>query len=709
MRLLSVVVAAGAAGLLACAEPPPAPRSTLARQSGAGQPRAKRPGATITDEKAPPRADVSLIRRRVLFTNEDRLAPKLSPDGRRLAFLAERDGAWNVWVSEVNDLAAAKPVTSDRKRGIGWYTWAYTNEHILFLQDEGGDENWHLHAVDLRTGDARDLTPMPGIAARLVGVSWKKPMRLVVALNDRDKRWHDLHEVDLATGAHTMVQKNEGFSAYDLDLDLKVRLAQKPMKDGSVDVQEPDGKGGFRSVFTIPFEDRLTTRIVGFDGSGTKVHLVDSRGRDTAAFVEMDLTRKTSRVVLEDPQADIESLVVSPRDRKPQAAIANYLRHRWHVADPTIRGDLDVLEAASPGDIDVVSRSLDDTRWLVSYATSDAPTKYALYDRSKPEAKKVTVLSKATVLDRVKLAPMMPVVIPARDGLSLVSYLTLPAGSVRPNGDARPERPLPMVLRVHGGPWMRGEWRFDRHAQWLANRGYAVLDVNYRGSRGFGKRFLEAGDHEWGGKMQEDLLEAAGWATTQGIADPRKVAIMGGSYGGYAALVGLTFTPDTFACGVDIAGPSNLETFLRNVPPYWESEAELFAKRVGDIRTEEGRKLLADRSPLGRVDRIKKPLLIGQGTNDPRVKQAESDRIVAAMQSRRLPVTYVLYPDEGHGIERPENHLSFHAVAEVFLAQCLDGPYEPIGKDFAGASISVPAGKEHVDGLAAALDAAAKR
>ncbi len=714
MRLLSVV-AAGAAILLACAEPPPAPRagvvSTLARESGAARrPRAVRPGATITDVKAPPRADASLLPRRVLFANDDRSLPKLSPDGRKIAFLADKDGVSNVWVAEANNVAAAKPVTNDRSRGIRWYTWAYTNEHVIFRQDEGGDENWHLHAVDLRTGDDRDLTPLPGVSARLEAVSWKKPMRLVMGLNDRDKRWHDLHEVDLATGAHTMVQKNEGFSSYTLDLDLKVRLAQKPEKDGSVDVQELDGKGGFRSAFRIPFEDKLTTRIVGFDGSGTKLHLVDSRGRDTAAFVEMDLARKTSRVVLDDGQADIESLLLTPRDRRPQAALANHLRLRWHVADPKLRGDLDVLEAASPGDVDVVSRSLDDTKWIVSYAVSDGPTKYALYDRSKPEARKVDILfANVKALEGVKLSPMMPVVIPARDGLPLVSYLTLPAGSFRPNGDARPERPLPMVLYVHGGPWSRDEWGLNRSTQWLASRGYAVLHVNYRGSRGFGKRFLNAADREWAGKMHEDLVDAVTWATTEGIADPKKVAIMGRSYGGYATLVGLSFTPDTFACGVDIVGPSNLETLLRNTPAYWESETELFARRVGDIRTEEGRAFLAARSPLGRVDRIARPLLIGQGKNDPRVKQVESDQIVSAMQSKRLPVTYVLYPDEGHGFQRPENRISFNAVTEVFLAQCLGGPYEPIGKDFAGSSISVPSGKEHVDGLADALSAAARR
>jgi dipeptidyl aminopeptidase/acylaminoacyl peptidase len=298
---------------------------------------------------------------------------------------------------------------------------------------------------------------------------------------------------------------------------------------------------------------------------------------------------------------------------------------------------------------------------------------------------------------------MHPVMIKSRDGLELVSYLTLPRDADA-DGDARPEKgALPMVLVVHGGPWARDEWSLNRTHQWLSRRGYAVLSVNYRGSRGFGKNFVNAGDHEWAGKAHDDLVDAVGWAVAQKIAEKDKVAIFGGSYGGYATLVGLTFTPDTFACGVDIVGPSNLVTLLQSIPPYWESEIEQFTKRIGDHRTEDGKKFLASRSPLTFADRIKKPLLIGQGANDPRVKQAESDQIVKKMADKGIPVTYVVYPDEGHGFARPENRTSFNAVADVFLAQCLGGPYEPIGKDFQGASLTVPAGKEHVHTLSESI------
>jgi dipeptidyl aminopeptidase/acylaminoacyl peptidase len=287
--------------------------------------------------------------------------------------------------------------------------------------------------------------------------------------------------------------------------------------------------------------------------------------------------------------------------------------------------------------------------------------------------------------------------------LELVSYLTLPVES-DPDEDGRPREALPMVLFVHGGPWGRDYWGFQEFPQWLANRGYAVLSVNFRGSTGMGKAFVNAGDLQWGAKMHDDLIDAVEWAVAEGIADRSRVAIMGGSYGGYATLVGLTFTPETFACGVDIVGPSNLFTLIESLPPYWQPEIELFAMRVGDTRTESGRKLLIERSPLTHVDRIQKPLLIGQGANDPRVKQQESDQIVAAMQSKGIPVTYALFPDEGHGFARPENNLAFNALTEAFLGECLGGRVEPIGEDLAGSSLVVPNGADQIEGLAELLD-----
>jgi dipeptidyl aminopeptidase/acylaminoacyl peptidase len=392
--------------------------------------------------------------------------------------------------------------------------------------------------------------------------------------------------------------------------------------------------------------------------------------------------------------------MLHPTEKYVQAVAFNYERLHWKVLDPSVAADFDILRRQEDGDMTVVSRTQDDGTWIVVYSLDDGPLRYYFYDRSQRMA--TFLFTDKENLKNKPLAKMHPVVIKARDGLDLVSYYTLPKGS--DSGDGRPDRSLPMVLYVHGGPWGRDYWGFDPIHQWLANRGYAVLSVNFRGSTGFGKNFINAGNMEWGRRMHDDLVDAVKWAVSSGIADPAKIAIMGGSYGGYATLAGLTLTPQLFACGVDIVGPSNLITLLETIPPYWKPAIEQFTTRVGDFRTEEGRALLRERSPLTYADRIVRPLLIGQGANDPRVKQNESDQIVKAMQEKGLPVTYVLYPDEGHGFARPENRLSFYAVAEAFLAEHLGGGFEPIGQDFRGASLCVPEGAREVPGLAEALE-----
>jgi dipeptidyl aminopeptidase/acylaminoacyl peptidase len=347
-----------------------------------------------------------------------------------------------------------------------------------------------------------------------------------------------------------------------------------------------------------------------------------------------------------------------------------------------------------------VSRTLDDSRWVVATDDPLRGISSHLYDRRAGTVTKL--FDQRPALIGQPLQPMHAREIRTRDGLTMVSYLTLPPGSDA-DGDGRPDRPVPMVLNVHGGPWARDTFGFDPEHQWLANRGYAVLSVNFRASTGFGKAFVNAGDREWAARMHDDLLDAVDWAVREKVTTADKVAIYGGSYGGYATLVGLTFTPDRFACGVDIVGPSNLETLLASIPPYWKSFFEDLARRVGDPRTEDGKKLLRERSPLWRADQIRRPLLIAQGANDPRVKQAESDQIVSAMKGKNLPVTYVLYPDEGHGFARPQNRTSFYAISEGFLSTCLGGRFEAVGNDFAGSSLQVPEGAQHVPGLSDAL------
>jgi dipeptidyl aminopeptidase/acylaminoacyl peptidase len=472
---------------------------------------------------------------------------------------------------------------------------------------------------------------------------------------------------------------------------------------------QPDGSmaiaqlvnGEWQPFDQIPYEDTLTTSIVGFDQSNERLVMLDSRGRDTAALVLRDIESGQAQVLYSDDRADVSNAMVHPVTREVQAAASNYLREQWSVLADDIKADFDYLALLNDGEFNITSRTLKDDRWIVAYSLSDRPVSYYLYNRESRRAQ--YLFSNRPDLEGKPLAPMQPVVIQARDGLDLVSYLTLPLAASENGEAARPAEPVPMVLFVHGGPWARDSYGFQPYHQWLANRGYAVLSVNFRGSTGFGKAFINAGDKEWGAAMHDDLLDAVSWAVDEGITERHTVAIMGGSYGGYATLAGLTLTPEAFACGVSIVGPSNIITLLESIPPYWAPMVELFAQRVGDHRTEEGREMLLERSPLTHVDEIRRPLLIGQGANDPRVRQAESDQIVEAMREREIPVTYVLYPDEGHGFARPENNLSFNAVTDGFLGACLGGRIEPIGEDLRGATIQVLEGADNVPGLTEAL------
>jgi dipeptidyl aminopeptidase/acylaminoacyl peptidase len=673
----------------------------------------------------PPRADASLIKRQLLFGNPDRTGVQLSPDGKQLSFLAPRDGVMNVWVAPADKPSDAKPVTAEKERGIRRYFWAENGEYVLYMQDKGGDENFHVWAVDLKKGDVKDITPYDGAQAQVELLSPKHPDEVLVGINNRDKQYHDLYRINVKTAKAELVLQNDGYAGFVPDFDFVPRYGVKPGEGGSQDVffvEKPakaakakgkDDKGAKGDkpapaprLFTkIPYEDALTTDIAGFDASGKTLYVLDSRGRDTTALVTADEKSGATKVVAEDAKADVQSLLIDPKTKLIQAVGSIYERKSWIVVDKKIEPDLEALKKVADGDFDVISRSHDDKKWIVAYVVSDGPVRYYLYDHDKKKAE--FLFTNLAALEKVKLAKMYPRVIKSRDGLDLVSYLTVPAAT-DPDGNGIPDKPGPMVLFVHGGPWARDFWGLNNTHQWLANRGYSVLSVNYRGSSGFGKKFINAANKEWAGKMHDDLIDAVNWAVDQKIADKSQVAIMGGSYGGYATLVGLTFTPDTFACGVDIVGPSSLVTLLEHIPPYWMPFLPQLVNRVGDHRTEEGKNFLLSRSPISRVDKIAKPLLIGQGKNDPRVKQSEADQIVKAMQDKGIPVTYVLYPDEGHGFNRPQNRTSFNAVAETFLAQCLKGPYEPVGDDFKGASITVPAGADQVYGLPDALKAAGK-
>jgi dipeptidyl aminopeptidase/acylaminoacyl peptidase len=690
-----------AAAALGCAGAPPPPEELPAEP--ATPPGAEGAPAPATTAKSTPRMDPNLIPRAVLFGNPDRAAPMISPDGKQLAFLAPEGGVLNVWVAPASDPGAAKAVTHEKERGIRTYFWAYSSQQILYLQDKGGDENFHAYLVDLGKNETKDLTPMAGVRVNVEGVSPKIPGEVLLGINQRDPKHHDLYRADLKTGKLTLVAENkDGFAGYVTDDDYKARLALRMVSDGTQDLLKPDpkAKNAWVSYLKIPAEDTLTTSPVDFDKAGKVLYMNDSRGRDTAALFAVDIDSGKQTLLAQDPKADITGTLVHPTEKRVQAAASTRERTRWQVLDKSIQPDFDALGKVAPGDFRVTSRSLDDKTWIVTYVLDDGPVRYYRYDRTSKKADFLFTNKKD--LEGVPLAKMRPVTIKSRDGLDLVSYVTLPKAS-DPDADGKPDKPLPLVLLVHGGPWARDGWGLNASHQWLANRGYGVMSVNFRGSTGLGKKFTNAGDKEWAAKMHDDLIDAVKWAVDAKIADVAKVAIQGGSYGGYSTLVGLTFTPDTFACGVDIVGPSNLRTLLSTIPPYWAPMRTLFAHRVGDLETDEGKKLLDERSPLGRVASIKKPLLIGQGANDPRVKQSEADQIVKAMQERKIPVTYVLYSDEGHGFARPENRMSFNAVNEIFLAQCLGGAYQPVGADFKGSTIAVPAGAEQIHGLSEAI------
>jgi dipeptidyl aminopeptidase/acylaminoacyl peptidase len=640
-----------------------------------------------------------LIDRKVLFGNPERTSAQLSPDGKRIAWLAPKDGVMNVWVAPIGDLNQAKPVTADSTRPVRQYLWAYDKKHLLYMQDIGGDENYHLWQVDL-TADNKvtDLTALKNTRVQLLGVSWKKPGVVIVGLNDRDPQLHDVWQIALGSGEKTKVYENkDGYVGFEIDDDLALRFAHKVTPEGGQDVFAWDARNKAWTAYdTIPVDDTLTTSSLTFTKKGDQRYMIDSRDRDTGALYLVDIKTKKKKLIKEDARTDIDGAMFAPKDSTLQAISIEYDRQRWIPVDKKVAADFKVIEKLEPGDFAVASRTLDDKTWLVVYYGDAQPSKYYKYDRAKKKGE--YLFTTRPELEGKPLVPMHPVEIASRDGFTLMSYLSLPAAAdADKNGKA--DAPVPAVLLVHGGPWGRDSWGSNPIHQMLANRGYAVLSVNFRGSTGFGKKFLNAGNGEWGKKMHDDLLDATQWLVDQHVAPKDKICIMGGSYGGYATLAGLTLTPDVFACGVDIVGPSNIITLVSSVPPYWKPLISMFKARVGDWETDEGKAALTATSPLTHAAKIKKPLLIGQGANDPRVKQAESDQIVKAMQKAKIPVTYAVFPDEGHGFARPENNLVFFAVTEAFLSAHLGGVYQPLSKEEVGAStIQIKVGKEGIPG-----------
>jgi dipeptidyl aminopeptidase/acylaminoacyl peptidase len=608
-----------------------------------------------------------LIPRETLFGNPERTRPQLSPDGQYLAYIApDEKNVLQVWLRTVGQ-EDDRQLTDDKKRGIRMYFWTYKAQQLIYLQDSDGDENFHLYSVNIESDIVRDLTPFQGVKAQPVDLDPEFPDEVLVGLNLTDRQKFDVYRINLNNGAVEFDTENPGnVVSWTADAAFQVRAATAATPDGGSELL-------FRETLDKPWE---TLRhwgpddeggAVSFSADGKTLYIIGSHDANAQRLIALDLATREETVMAEDEQYDVGGILMHPTTRVIQAVSFYKDKVQWQVLDQSIAPDFEAITQVREGEFGVTNRTLADDTWLVAYTTDDGPVYYYSYDR---ESKSSTLLfSNQPELEELSLASMQPISYEARDGLTIHGYLTTPVGLEAKN--------LPTVLLVHGGPWARDNWGYSPIVQWLANRGYAVLQVDFRGSTGYGKAFLNAGNRQWAAAMHDDLIDAVHWLVEQGIADPDKVAIMGGSYGGYATLVGLTFTPEVFAAGVDIVGPSNLVTLMQSIPPYWAPMLASMYHRVGNLETEE--EFLKSRSPLFFVDRIQKPLLIGQGANDPRVKQAESEQIVEAMKQANKPVEYVLYTDEGHGFARPENRLHFFAIAEAFLAKYLGGRAEPVG------------------------------
>ena len=613
---------------------------------------------------------VDLIPRSVLFGNPERTSPRISHDGSQLGWIAPKDGVLNVWVAPIGesdgvDWAAARAVTDDTDRGIRMFGWAWDGRHLLYVQDAGGDENWRLYDVDLVTGERRDLTPFEKIHAQIIGSSKRRPTEVLVGMNADNPQLHDVYRLDLVTGNLVKEIENPGYAGWLADEDLVVRCALAPLPDGSLDVLVRDSASAdWRTLLTIPAEDVTSSDVVSFSGDGRSLVMISAAGADTGRLTRVDLATGATTVLAEDPEADVAGAVLDPDTRDPQIVMILKDRMTYVVLDPSVEDDLKAIRGLHPGDPMFLGRDEADQTWLVGFNVDAGSLTFYMYDRASKSGR--LLFEARPALSSYTLAAMEPFSFTARDGLEIHGYVTFPPGQGRSS--------LPAVLDVHGGPQVRDSWGYNPEAQWFANRGYLCVQVNYRGSTGYGKAFVAAGDREWGGKMHDDLIDAVSYITGQGWADPSRVAIYGGSYGGYAALVGAAFTPGVFRCAVDIVGPSNLKTLLETVPPYWAPMIAQLYRRVGNPETDA--EFLWSRSPLSRARDIRIPLLIAQGANDPRVKQAESEQIVAALTEAGIEHEYLLFPDEGHGFAKPENRIRFYTAAERFLARYLGGRYE---------------------------------
>jgi dipeptidyl aminopeptidase/acylaminoacyl peptidase len=637
------------------------------------------------------RADLPpLIPRKLLFSNAARTNPELSPDGTYFAYLAPSEkGVSNIWLQTLGR-QDTRMVTQDATRGIYGFQWAADSRHLLYGQDRNGDENWHIFSVDIASGLVRDLTPFIGIRARHTRVSHTRPGEILVEMNIRDRRVFDVYRVNLETGAVTADTQNPGdVLSWVTDENFIVRAATA---FGGTDARTTirvrnDPSRPWRDLMVIPFEDcsfygqvNGGTLIAGFAPGGESLYVISPLGSERTRLVELDCkTGKELREIAAHPKSDVEydvGLVEltpvtldDPASGRIQGVGFNYTRFEWRITDPSIQSDIDLLQQAHQGTMRIINRVKNDTTWLVRYDAPHLPTTYSIYDR--PQHKIEELFVDRPELSSYTLAQMEPVVVKARDGLDIVCYLTAPPGVKREK--------LPLVLLPHGGPWWRDRWEYDGWVQMLANRGYAVIQPEYRASTGFGKKFMNAGNRQFGNQaIMNDYLDVVKWAVDSGLADPDRLAVTGASGGGYATLCCLAFHPELWKCGVDLVGPSSVKVLLHDIPAYWEPVKQRWVRRFGDAEHDEAWNQKV--SPLYHAAQMRAPLLMAYGANDARVSMREATEMAKAMRDNHREVTLVVYPDEGHSFARPENNLDCFGRMEDFLAKHLGGRKEPYQK-----------------------------